>query len=285
MIREAGAADRNAVVAFLLGHVDGAMFPLSNLRNHGLALADFASDHLHAMRVWIMGPGLRGIIGVTRQGMVMLMLPGGGDLAGLGAALQGMTLMGAVGPATHVRHVLGVLGLARRPTVLNNDEPGFTLDLTMLRVPAHPEAKLIAPGQDERARLVAFRTAYQVEVLGTDASKAAARAEVDIDGYLAQDSHRLLQVDGQPVAMTGFNATLPEIVQIGGVYTPLALRNRGYARLAVALHLQEVRRKGVTRAVLFAANAAAARAYQAIGFQPAAPVGLVLFDGVQRVVG
>jgi RimJ/RimL family protein N-acetyltransferase len=283
VIRSAGSADAAAVEAFLLRHVDQAMFPLTNLRSHGLGDGDFVSDHTHAMRVWVVGPGLRGIIGVTRQGMLLPMLPDGGDLAGLAAALDGLDLTGSVGPAVQVRRVLDALGLSGKPTVRDEDEPGFTLDLAALRVPDHPEARLIMPDEDHRALLTSWRAAYHVEVLGTAAEKVTARAEADIAGYLAKGSHRVLLVRGEAVAMTGFNATLPEIVQIGGVYTPPALRGRGYARLAVALHLDQARLKGVTRAVLFAANAAAARAYQAIGFQPAAPVGLVLFDAVQRV--
>jgi GNAT superfamily N-acetyltransferase len=258
------------------------MFPLSNLRLHGLAEGDFASDHPHAMRVWMVDEG---VIGVTRAGMLMPMLPKGGDLAALGMALAGMDLTGAVGPAPHVRHVLAVLGLVGRPMLRDEDEPGFTLDLAKLRVPDHVGAVMATPGQTDRAFMVASRVAYHTEVLGTDPARALACAEADIDSYLMRDSHRVLRIDGHPVAMTGFNAVLPEIVQIGGVFTPPALRNRGYARLAVALHLNEARGRGVKRAVLFAANAAAARAYEAIGFQPAAPVGLVLFNGLQRVAG
>jgi predicted GNAT family acetyltransferase len=83
--------------------------------------------------------------------------------------------------------------------------------------------------------------------------------------------------------VAGFNATLPEIVQIGGVYTPAALRGKGYARRAVALHLAEARAAGVARAVLFAANDAAARAYQAIGFRRADPFTLFLLATPTRI--
>ena len=90
-------------------------------------------------------------------------------------------------------------------------------------------------------------------------------------------------LDRQPVAMTGFNARLPEIVQVGAVYTPPLLRNKGYARLAVALHLAEARETGTRHAVLFAASDAAARAYQAIGFLPTFAFALVLFSSSAKV--
>jgi predicted GNAT family acetyltransferase len=54
------------------------------------------------------------------------------------------------------------------------------------------------------------------------------------------------------------------------------LRNRGYARQAVALHLAEARASGVRRAVLFAASEPAERAYRALGFQPAGRMSIVL---------
>ena len=60
------------------------------------------------------------------------------------------------------------------------------------------------------------------------------------------------------------------------VYTPPALRGRGHAKAAVALHLAEARDAGVGRAVLFAASEAAARAYLGIGFQPSLEFALVL---------
>jgi len=75
-----------------------------------------------------------------------------------------------------------------------------------------------------------------------------------------------------------FNAMLPEMVQIGGVWTPAEFRGRGYARALVAGSLAAAREQGVRRAVLFAnpANAAARAAYLAIGFEIVGDYGLVL---------
>jgi predicted GNAT family acetyltransferase len=80
------------------------------------------------------------------------------------------------------------------------------------------------------------------------------------------------------VSYSVFNATLPEIVQIGGVWTPSELRGRGYARSVVAGSLLAAREQGVRRAVLFAdpLNAAARAAYLALGFRIVGDYGLVL---------
>lgn len=275
MIRDAGPADRAAIEAMLLQQIDGAMFPLVNLRAHGLGDQDFASDHDYATRFWWVGDS--SLVALTRGGMLMPLLDSRADLAPLSAALAGLTVRGAIGPATSVRPVLQALGLAGLPTRIDEDEPGMALNLVDLQRPDLHGAVLAPLTANLRPTADSWRAAYHLEVLGTPELEAAPRAAKEIDRYLAADSHRVLLRDGVPVAMTGFNATLPGIVQVGGVYTPPALRGRGHARLAVALHLAEARANGVTRAVLFAASPAAARAYTAIGFQPNGSFALVLF--------
>jgi GNAT superfamily N-acetyltransferase len=274
MIREAGPQDRDALEALLLLRIEGAMFPLSNLRAQGLGRGDFATPDFRASRFWLVDG--RGVVGVNRRGMLMPLLADGADLTGLRAALAGCEVSGAVGPVASVRQSLAALGLDGVPKRTDRDEPGFALDLSELRVPEVAGAELVPASDALRAVLVAWRAAYHHDVLGTSGVEAEERAAADIAGYIAEDSHRVLLLDGQPVAMTGFNARLPEIVQVGEVYTPPALRGRGYARLAVALHLAEARDAGVGRAVLFAASDAAARAYLGIGFQPALEFALVL---------
>ena len=198
------------------------------------------------------------------------------DLSGLRAAMAGCLVSGAVGPVACVRQVLAALGLDGLPARLDRDEPGFALDLAALRMPDAAGAVLVPASDAWRDVLVAWRAAYHGDVLGTVGRQAQDRAAEEIAGYIAEGSHRVLLRDGQPVAMTGFNARLAEIVQVGGVYTPPALRGRGHAKAAVALHLAEARDAGAARAVLFAASEAAARAYLGIGFQPSLEFALVL---------
>jgi len=60
------------------------------------------------------------------------------------------------------------------------------------------------------------------------------------------------------------------------VWTPPALRGRGYARCAVAGSLLEARAGGARRAILFTSSASAARAYEALGFTRAGEYGLLI---------
>lgn len=280
MIVEQGPDDRAAVEALLTARIDQAMFPLTNLRTHGLTGGDFPSDHDHATRIWRTGDSL---IALTRAGMILPLLDSRPDLSGLSAALGGLCISGAVGPAASARPILAALGLDHLPTNTNRDEPGFTLNLDTLTVPDLPDTTLRPVTPSDVPLLTDWRETYIGEVLGLAGPDARATAKADVASYLARNSHRVLLHQDQPVAMTGFNAILPEIVQVGGVYTPPDLRGRGYARRAVALHLAESRAKGCARVVLFAANAAAARAYRAIGFQRAADFTLFLLATPTRI--
>jgi predicted GNAT family acetyltransferase len=111
------------------------------------------------------------------------------------------------------------------------------------------------------------------------------KAASDIDSYIATDTHRVLYEGDRPVAMTGFNATLPEAVQIGAVYTPPADRSRGLARRAVAMHLQEALAGGVTDAILFAASPQACKAYEAVGFARKGDYAILVYEEPQVIYG
>ena len=88
-----------------------------------------------------------------------------------------------------------------------------------------------------------------------------------VDRMINGTDCRVLLIDGEPVSLSGFNARLPDIVQIGPVWTPTEYRSRGYARTLVALTLQKERKQGVQKAILSTGNPVAAKAYEAIGFE------------------
>lgn len=107
--------------------------------------------------------------------------------------------------------------------------------------------------------------------------------EAAVDAFLAKTSettdHFVATSLGERVAYSAFNATVSEVVQIGGVWTPRALRGRGHGRSVVAGSLQYARDRGARMAVLFTAedNLPAQRAYAGIGFEPIGNYGIVFF--------
>lgn len=90
-----------------------------------------------------------------------------------------------------------------------------------------------------------------------------------------------------PVAYQQFNAALPDVVQVGGVWTPPPWRRRGYARAVVAGSLLAARAEGVPRSVLFTGeeNIPAQRAYAAIGYRRVGDWGLLVLATPTRPKG
>jgi predicted GNAT family acetyltransferase len=148
---------------------------------------------------------------------------------------------------------------------LLRDEPLYTLALADLA--PRGGALTLRPGREyDLPMLAIWRARYNHETLGQDGPDQEDRALHEVRRHVTLGHLRILEDAGTPVAMTNFNAALPDMVQIGGVYTPAEFRGRGYAREAVARHLLEVRDRGVAHAVLFASGPAASKAYESIGF-------------------
>lgn len=134
--------------------------------------------------------------------------------------------------------------------------------------------------------LAEWRLQFEIEAVGArDDAQSRQSSRENIERLHARAVLWVLEAEGRPVAMSGFNATLPDCVQVGNVWTPPELRRRGYARCAVAGTLLDAREAGVSRAILVAESPHAKRAYEALGFQRIGDYGLVLFDGPQASGG
>lgn len=262
--------------AFLRTDLPGAVFPLVNLTPAGLPMRGWLAEE---------GGAIRAFVGLTADGMALpLAAPGwAGWEAARGALAGAAGVSGIIGRPAWVRGLRAGLGLAAAPVRKDAVEQGFALDLADLVMPPLDGCGLAPLDARWRDQAIAWRAAYGVEVLGTPPPEARARAPAEVDRWIAQGSHRMLVQGDAAVGMTGFNADLGDVVQVGGVWVPPEGRGRGRARAAVALHLAQARARGVGRAVLFAVSEPAARAYAAIGFRRSGEMALVLFDGPQRV--
>jgi RimJ/RimL family protein N-acetyltransferase len=188
---------------------------------------------------------------------------------------------GFIGPwqqALAARAALGWNGASMR---MESHEGLYALSLDALVVPGP-----LAGGQwrcrraraDEADLLVAWRVGYNVESNAQhDGPELRAWSREEIERGLAEQASWVLAVDGTPVAYQQFNAMLPDVVQVGGVWTPPPLRGRGYARAVVAGALLAARAEGARRGVLFTgeSNVPARRAYAALGFERVGDWGLL----------
>lgn len=276
VVRRADPADADAIESFLAQHAPTSMFLRSNLAAHGLggSTADTATE----MMICVTGGRVLGVFGISNSGYLLVQNPSlMAPPAQLRNAWAGRRVLGMTGAVAQVAPVLEALGLRDAPASLNRDEPLYDLTLSTL---TGPFDDLRAPKPADHDMLCAWFADYlrdtglsdDVAAMNSDAERRATRA-------IERTRLAIMEVDGTPVAMTDFNAQVADIVQIGGVFVPRQLRNKGYGRRVVAAHLAQAREDGINRAILFAANKAAARAYEAIGFRHIGQFRVVLFEG------
>nr|WP_230966163.1 GNAT family N-acetyltransferase [Nostoc sp. NZL] len=276
--------DEVSLEAFLLQHTDTSMFLRSNWRTAGLLDegARFQGTYVAAY----IDETIVAVAAHFWNGMVIVQAPVHlPEVVQAVVAQSGRVISGISGPAAQVEATKSILGLSNRPTQLNEPEILFSLALRDLQIPqALAAAKLQCrlPHPQELELLTEWCAAYNVETLGQiDTLSLRPACRVVIEARQAMAMHWVLLAGDTPVSYSAFNASLPDIVQIGGVWTPPALRGKGYAKSVVAGSLLDARSQGVERAILFTGhnNQSAQAVYRGIGFLPTGEkYGLVLFE-------
>jgi GNAT superfamily N-acetyltransferase len=277
-LRVLAPGDEAPLEAFLRRHADSSMFLRSNARAAGLA---YRGERLQATYVGAWDDGeLIAVAAHCWNGNLLLQAPVHADAVALEAVRQSRrAALGLLGPWDQIVAARRALGLEREPAIKSSREELFALDLHDLRVPAvlrEPGVRCRHSREDELSLLAEWRVAFAAESLRDVLELPVALADLR---FLHEGGNAwVLERDGRPVAFSAFNAVLPDIVQIGGVYTPPAERNRGHGRAVVAGSLMEARNSGVVRSVLFAEDPAAQQAYRALGFAVSGDYGLILFS-------
>lgn len=263
VLREATAADIPALEGFLARHSETSMFLRGNLAAHGLG----HRDHRHATTYWLSGAGrIDGVIGCSNGGYLMCQAPVADASFWRSAcdAVCGRKILGLTGVPAQVEAWIAALDLPSMAFSMRDVEPLYRLALDDLVDHDRAGLHLRAPVQSDMPMLNMWFEGYMQDTGLTPTGVASGSASAL--AFVAHPAARVLLRDGIPVAMTSLNAQLADIVQIGGVYVPPDMRGQGLAGAAVGAQLLELRETGVQTAILFAANAAAARAYVRIGF-------------------
>jgi predicted GNAT family acetyltransferase len=267
--------DRDALEAFLRPQRASSLFLLSNLRAAGLVDQGLRYQGTYAAVV----AGTGEILGVAAHywnGNVIFQAPTQSVPGLLQAAFVASPrkLKGLIGPAEQVETARSELALTGEQIQLDSTEKLYRLSLENLEVPA-----ALSAGEVRGRRMTAadldlvteWRAAFAVETLGeADDEELRRRTRITANSTLQERRTWLLEdEDGRPVSHTAFNAATADAVQVGGVWTPPALRSRGYGRAVVAASLLDARAEGVEEAILFTDedNLPAQRAYEALGFR------------------
>lgn len=257
--------------AFLALHSRSSMYLRAELRRD---ISNFAIARMQGE--------IAAVAAQVANGMMLLQAPlGAGALAAAVLRLTGQQLAGFFGPMAQVQAALRDMGLAQAPLLKNTHEDLFALPLSELRLPAALVAQTVrcrVAGEADASLLIAWRAAFRRAALNeVDDARIAQASRDDIAALLPAGSLFVLESD-RPLACCSFNARLPDMVQIGNVWTPPALRGRGYARSVVAGALALAAQAGVGEAILSTGrdNVAAQAAYRGIGFQLAGDYATVM---------
>ena len=279
VIREAIEQDSAQLEAFLRSRNETSMFMRSNLKDYGIG----NTNAPYAMRYFLreVGGVIQGVGAIANSGSLMMQATEG--LPEICAYMQSVLPRDTIyavmlGDSVQAEVMREAFGLKDVPTTMDDVEPLFSLALKDLIIPQSSDVVLRKPEASDMAMLFEWGYEYMIETGLREAGEDTREAtKQDITRRVEAGKFRLLLHNGNPVAQTGFNAMLPDSVQIGGVYTPPEHRCNGYGRLAVALHLAEARAQGVEQAILFSANEYASRAYRSIGFKQIGHYTLAIF--------
>ncbi len=283
-VRQLKPGDDLLLSDFLESRADSSMFIRNNLRRSGLEDTGLAYSGTY---VGALSAGrIEAVAVLYWSGTLMVQAP-----YHLGPILQHLIRLaarpvrGILGPLGQTDEARQLLGRSRAPVLKASREDLFALRLDRLEVPEHLAAGRWTsrrPRRDELATLVDWRVLSVTETGAAAQPDERTRADADeVIRSLDRDGALwVLEVDGRIVSMNSYNATMPDMVQIGGVFTPTDLRGLGFARACVAGSLVAGRRAGIGRSVLFTPkdNASAQAAYRAIGFRVVGDYGIVMFE-------
>ncbi|MEH6645833.1 GNAT family N-acetyltransferase [Sulfitobacter sp.] len=263
-LREAGQADAAALDAFLAQYGETSMFLRGNLVAHGLG----NRWHRHGTTYWLHeNEGIVGVVGYSNGGYLMCQAPDASDTFWCAAALalRGRAIAGLTGVPEQVDAWINALDLAEDAFSVRDTDPLYHLPLDYLKTHDKSGLRLRRPGPQDVQMLAEWFDGFARDTGMMPAGGMSGTMAAEV--FTAHDAARILERDGTPVAMTSLNAAVGTTVQVGGVYVSPAYRGRGLGGAIVATQLLEQRRTGVEAAILFAANAIAARGYECIGFR------------------
>ncbi len=194
-------------------------------------------------------------------------------------AASARPLGGLLGPWPQLEHAhthfavdLDACSYAQREPLYALDTDALTSpflsdDPTRVRLATHTDLELVTDWT------LTFNRILQPDMT-RDAVARSVQANIETQNtWLLEDRHT-----GEPLSTTSNNATIHDIFQVGGVYTPAHSRGNGYARRVVAGQIEAMRARGFTRVILFTGeeNIPAQRAYASLGFIHTLDYGLIL---------
>jgi hypothetical protein len=178
-----------------------------------------------------------------------------------GTACREVTSVGGPEPAV-VPFAAGFAGATGRQALLGMRQRIH--ELRSVTPPARPAPGHLRPARESEAGVLTPWVGDMLALIG-DSRDAADLAQQRISG-----GNLFVWEDGGPVSMAGWTGKTPNGVRVNFVYTPAALRGRGYATAAVAALSQHLLDQGNRYCCLYTdlGNPTSNAIYHRIGYRP-----------------
>lgn len=272
-IRALKKGDEALLEQFLKQHAETSMFLRSNLQHSGLGYQDspYHGDYVASFNSHNQ---INGVIAHFWNGNIMMQTEDDFILDALLTHVKATIsrpIAGVLGPGVQAQRVIEQMQIQRDRFAINRDEGLYSVKLSELKAISHPEQhkmQMVEANKISSETLIQWLKDYHIEALGGEDNDALKQQVRDKVSHLTRGMDCwVLCLDGEPRSLVAFNARLPDIVQLGPVWTPVIYRNKGYARMLVLLALKQAQTEGVMQSILFTDNPPAVRAYEALGFK------------------
>ncbi len=259
---------------YLTPHTAYCMFMRNNIYNSGVEYANkpFHGDYYGSFNEHGF---LNGVLAHYWNGNIMMQandLDILSDLVGKFVQTNTREIRGILGEEIQALSVIKQLGIDSLRFAVNYAEDLFSVQLQKLIEPQaliKHDYKILPASKASTSILKNWLAAYHIEALGADGGSPnfVNTIDIDVQNTLISQNRWVLLHEGIPVSLCGFNAEIPEAVQIGPVFTPIEFRNNGYARVLLYLCLQQAKHRQIKEAILFTSDKYASRVYTSLGFE------------------
>jgi RimJ/RimL family protein N-acetyltransferase len=260
-----------ATKRFLVGYEDSSMFLLGNLEAHGFKLTDAPNSGNY--RIVKNGERIVGVFSLTRRGNLLVQ----SEVADL---IFEQLLSACADDQIQIKGLLADWDFAhkfwpclRKKKIIQREtfmskEVLYSLKLDGKTPSADQKVRLLQESDFEQWK--PLRKAYAVEEKLPDNLNDEQLREVYMDSVRAKTAWGYFLLGGELVSLGNLNAKAVGLGQIGGVFTTLRSRRKGYSKQTMLKLMQDSHSSlGIRKLLLFTGerNVAAQRLYQSLGFK------------------
>jgi ribosomal protein S18 acetylase RimI-like enzyme len=257
--------------SFLLGYEDSSMFLLGNLEAHGFTLTDAANSG--NFRIVKNGERIVGVFCLTRRGNLLVQ----SEVADL---IFEQVLSACSDDRLQIKGVLSEWDFAhkfwlclRKKKIIQKENFMSKEVLYSLKLDGknpYPDAKVRLLQESDFEQWKPLRLAYNLEEkIPNDLNDQQLR-EVYMDLVRSKTAWGYFLLGGELVSMGNLNAKAVGLGQIGGVFTTLRSRRKGFSKQTMLKLIEDSQSShSIRKLLLFTGerNVAAQRLYQSLGFK------------------